>query len=883
MTRMIRDAIPAIVLLGAAVVLWLSHGTLAMTGADGGRIAVLPLSILSLAVTAAGVAALAFARRRGASLAPLFLLLLLVLPWLPGRAHPILLLWSGGLALLVWGAVAAITAASMPWPRWPLLRPQLAAGLLAGAIYAVSAWQVSPSIPGGDEPHYLVITQSLLLDRDLKIENNHRRGDYRAYFAGDLPPDFRQRGRDGQIYSVHMPGVSALVAPAFLIGGYKGVVLFLIALASAGAALAWHLAWRVTGRRDAAWFGWAAVTLSTTSIFHSFTIYPDGPGAVAVLTGIWALLRSDDERVSGSERATAWFWHGAALATLPWMHQRFAAVAGCLGALVLLRLARVPNAAGKAVAFLAAPAVSALGWIAYFIAIYGTADPTAPFGNEVRALAFIPGALTALLFDQRFGLLAYAPVLAFAFGGLGLMLARRDRRRLALEILFTAVPYLLVVTDVAMWWGGRSAPARFFTPVLLSMAIPAAYAWTRLRSRTARATALGALAFTGFASAVLVFAEGGRLGYNARESYAYWLEWLNGDIDLGRGLPAWWRDNEVLLFESVAVWAVALGGAWAALRAVERRGWLRPRAWFATAAAGGYAVAALAAVAITWSLSGVDGHLTLPAQLQVLRRLASEPRLLVVNVDHPSRVPRDRAASLLRLDPPPATEPGGAGRNDRPLFSIPAIPGGRYRLVPRGSGGGWLMLGIGRDQFSLRSETLQSPPQDAVLDFPVDVRAIVVRGDEQARRGVAGLTIEPLWLVPPRARLTADYARHAVRYGGSTVYFLDDHTYPEPEAFWVAGARSATVVVQPEGAPAIVSVLVRNAPVANRVLIESGGWRDEADLGPGEEHRVDVPLDTARHATLVRITTTAGFRPSSTEAGSRDDRFLGVWVKVGGN
>ena len=131
-------------------------------------------------------------------------------------------------------------------------------------MYAIAAWQVSPSIPGGDEPHYLVITQSLLLDHDLKIENNHRRGDYHAYFAGELPPDFRRRGRDGQIYSVHMPGVSVLVAPAFLVGGYIGVVLFLIALASAGAALAWHLAWRVTGRRDAAWFGWATVALSTT-------------------------------------------------------------------------------------------------------------------------------------------------------------------------------------------------------------------------------------------------------------------------------------------------------------------------------------------------------------------------------------------------------------------------------------------------------------------------------------------------------------------------------------------------------------------------------------------------------------------------------------------
>ena len=37
--------------------------------------------------------------------------------------------------------------------------------------------------PSGDEPHYLVIAQSLWRDGDFKIENNHQRGDYREYFA----------------------------------------------------------------------------------------------------------------------------------------------------------------------------------------------------------------------------------------------------------------------------------------------------------------------------------------------------------------------------------------------------------------------------------------------------------------------------------------------------------------------------------------------------------------------------------------------------------------------------------------------------------------------------------------------------------------------------
>lgn len=862
----------------AAVALVLSSATIAVTGVGSGRIAVLPLSA-SLGVTLVAVlAALATLRRRGASWLPLILVLLPLLAWAPGRARPLLLVWSGGLALFVWVAIAAAMAVTARWPAIVVRRPRLLAGLLAGALYGLAAWQVAPSVPGGDEPHYLVIAQSLLHDGDLQIENNHRQGDYRPYFSGDLPPDFRVRGRNGQIYSIHAPGVPVLVLPAFALFGYHGVVLFLVVLAALGAALAWHLAWRISGSAAAAWFGWASVTLSATTIFHSFTVYPDGAGALAVLAGIWALVRAGDERATGETRVGPWIWYGAALATLPWMHQRFAAIAGCLGALVLLRLAAVPRAQSKAVAFLAVPALSAAGWIASFAVIYGTPDPSAPFGNEIRSLAFIPGAMTALLFDQRFGLLTYAPVLAFALGGLVVMARQRAHRRLAFELLFTAVPYLLVVTHVAMWWGGRSAPARFVVPVLLPMAIPAAVAWTAMRRRTARASAAGALLFTAVVSAILIVVDGGRLAYNVRETYAYWLEWLNGTVDLGHGLPSWWRDGEPMFFGQVAVWVCALAAAWVALRALEGRAWVRSRAAFATTTAAVYALAVVAAVAMSWRLAGTGGVLATPAQLQVLRALGREPRLVAVDLERARRVGSSGVASMLRIEPVPALEPGGAGRTDRPLFSLPAIPAGRYRLVPRASGDGWLMMGIGRDQFSLRSEPLARPVQSFTLDFPVDVRAIVVRGDERARRHVEGLTVEPLSILAPGRRLTEEYARRAVRYGAGTVYFLDDRSFPEPDAFWVGGARSTAVVLQPDGPRPVATLLVRNAPVDNRVLIEAGGWRDEAQLGPGEEHRVEVPLDATRGATLVRISASAGFRPSEVEAGSRDTRFLGVRV-----
>ena len=68
---MFRAVIPVLELAGAALVLWLTQATIALTGVPGGRIALLPLSLAAGAATINGVTALALARRRDAPLWPL--------------------------------------------------------------------------------------------------------------------------------------------------------------------------------------------------------------------------------------------------------------------------------------------------------------------------------------------------------------------------------------------------------------------------------------------------------------------------------------------------------------------------------------------------------------------------------------------------------------------------------------------------------------------------------------------------------------------------------------------------------------------------------------------------------------------------------------------
>jgi hypothetical protein len=868
--------------LWSALAAWLSIGTIGFQSANGERIGLLPLSavaIVTVVAAAAGVLALV---RLGAPRTPLSLLLLAVLPWVPGPVPAAFLIWSGPASAMVWIAVVLMMWRGLPnrvrWRSPLVVKAPVQAGLCALLLFGAAAWRATPTL-SGDEPHYLVITQSLLLDGDIDIRNNHRRHDYQSFYQGELAPHFQRLGRNGAMYSVHAPGISALVLPAFAVAGYRGVVVLLVVVGAAGTAVAWWVAWLATKRTDAAWFAWAVVTLPVTAVFNSFTVYPDGTGGVLPLTGLWALLRADEERRSGAERMAPWFWHGVALATLPWLHSRFAVIAGGFGAVILLRLASTRRPATKAVAFLVVPAVSAMLWLGFFIALYGTPDPSAPYSaGELGSIQWIPGGLTGLLFDQRFGLLPYAPVVAFALAGVVMMLVRSEYRRLGIEGLFVAVPYLLTVTHFAMWWGGLSAPARFAAPVLPLLAVPAAVCWVGLEGRRERTLAVAALAFTGFATAVLVTVDRGRLAYNLRDTPALWLEWLSRPADLARAMPWWTRGGDLPFFADVAIWLAAAAGVVLVVRAAGSA--LADRTAVALAYAWALAAAAMVASSAVWVVRGVDGHNVVGGQLGLLRGVAETPHAAGLDLSRlraiqPSAVPRRVRIELSR----PLSDRRGASRDTRPLFDIPRVPAGEYSVTPVARDPrGWLMVGIGSDQFSLVSGPLASPPQSVHLRFPMTVRNISVRGDEDAHQSVSGLILEPI-AVMPAGRWGAETGRRAVKYGGSTVFFLDDRSFPEPEGFWLGGRRSSSIVVQADDSRPVLTMMMRNGPVANHATVDVAGARTELEFGPGEERQVSIPVDASRGAAHVTVSVTGGFRPSEQDPASRDTRFLGIWVK----
>ena len=167
------ESTPLIAAALAALAAWFSIGSLALaTAATGSRFGFLPPFWLMPVLAIAFVGGAWGCRMSTPVSLPLFFSLVLLLPWIPGPMPAAFLLWTGPIAGVVW--IAVIVAMAIVGRTVPValrtgaerVRGPILPAAIAFVAYLAAGWWLSPILPGGDEPHYLAITQSLLRDGD---------------------------------------------------------------------------------------------------------------------------------------------------------------------------------------------------------------------------------------------------------------------------------------------------------------------------------------------------------------------------------------------------------------------------------------------------------------------------------------------------------------------------------------------------------------------------------------------------------------------------------------------------------------------------------------------------------------------------------------------
>ncbi|MGE0453790.1 MAG: hypothetical protein AB7O37_12305 [Vicinamibacteria bacterium] len=479
---------------------------------------------------------------RGTSAAAAGLGLLILIPAQLG-APGLLALTGPPVAALCLG-VAAFVVALSGWrpPGWAL-------PVVVSLLAATSAARVQSQVGAeGDEPHYLMVAESLQRDGDLDLTDDYVPSRYASFYRKPmLEPHFRVRGRSGRIYSLHAVGLSLLVLPAWALGGYPLVSFFMAGLlvllvcelrgllreAGAGEGAAEAVAW-ICG-------------LSPPLLSFAGLVFSEIPAALALTLGLRLAIGS------GPVPRGRLLAGLGALAALPWLNVRYLAFA----VLLALGMLAARRSLGFVATVAAALAVSGVGLALFHFVLYGFFDPRRVYGArpEFAAATLLEG-LPGLLLDQEFGLLVYAPVFALAL--VGFVPLARDRPRLGLLTAAIVASALLVAGSWHMWRGGFNPPARFLVPVVPALALALAAAFARSGPRAAAAL----LAGWGVAIGLLGVAQP-RLLHRDRDGGAPVLRAASGAEEWTRLLPGYVLGDPDR-HRLAALWAALLASAAAA-------------------------------------------------------------------------------------------------------------------------------------------------------------------------------------------------------------------------------------------------------------------------------------------------------------------------------
>lgn len=467
--------------------------------------------------------------------------LLPLVPAITGFA-PALLFFSGFTCLLLFAILFTVVSMELI-PGLKTLRPWSAFLIALGFFIFVGRFLPGPAGPQGDEPHYLLIAESLLRDGDVDLKNQFEDRAYLKFTGAQLGPHTAPRSPRGRIYALHTPGLAVLIAPGYALLGYAGARAVVACVMAAVVGLVFLVSMSRFGSSSAR-FVFLLATFASPLPIYANAVVPDSVATLPVaLTLAWMV----------SPRPALLGLATACIAALPWVHPRFLPLA----LLLALSMSVRGGITWRRAAALFVPLLASVGLLLlHFRSLFGSASLSAAYGpgfSSDVSVTRIPWGAFALVLDRQFGLLLFAPVLLIGLPGI-VAVWRRDR---LLAALLAAVPagLLAIGGSFSMWWGGASAPSRFLIAAVPALLVVCGADWEASDLRPGRRTLLAGAA--GFGLGLLWLAcLAPRALHNRSDGGSGLLRLLAPVLDTDRFFPGFVSEGEGLWM--ALVWGLVL-------------------------------------------------------------------------------------------------------------------------------------------------------------------------------------------------------------------------------------------------------------------------------------------------------------------------------------
>ncbi len=315
----------------------------------------------------------------------------------------------------------------------------------------------------GDQIHYVIMSYSLIQDKDLDLKNDYTSEKYREYYNPEtLDPHVKKSDlAKDKWYSLHNPGLAILITPFIFFLGWKGGILAMILVSFLLLFLTYQWTKKNTGNSTISLISTAILFASTFYLGLIGYIFPDLLTATLILSSLLLLEKENKTK-----------FHIILLSILlgisVWIHIKSILIFATIGIFALAQILAKKSRPSNKIKELLCLVAPAFLFIALFewklIEWYGVIFPTSAFASDQMFTISPLFSITATLFDSAKGFLANNPI--FFIGLMGLPLWIKIMPKKILKIAIIIIPSFLLQSTFRDWSGGFSPAGRYFLEIL---------------------------------------------------------------------------------------------------------------------------------------------------------------------------------------------------------------------------------------------------------------------------------------------------------------------------------------------------------------------------------------------------------------------------------